>query len=92
MKTKREYKEKYLQYHKKAEDGHADSQFKLGEIYEQGKGVTKDCKLAEFWYLKAAQQKHAMALLNLSWMRLKELGIDPNEGHFQNRFTYPRLK
>lgn len=92
MWTRREYKEKYLQYHKKAQEGHVESQFKLGEIYEQGKGVTKNSKLAEFWYLKAAQQKHAMALLNLNWMRLKELGIDPNEGHYQGRSAYPLLK
>lgn len=81
MLSRREYKELYLLHHQKAETGNAESQFKLGEYYEHGNGVVKDYRLAEFWYRKALESKHPMALLNLNWMRLKELGIEQNEGH-----------
>lgn len=86
MLTKREYKELYLLHHKKAESGNVESQFKLGEYYEHGNGVVKDFNLAEFWYRKAADAKHPMALLNLNWMRLKALGVEQNEGHLNNSF------
>ena len=39
-----------------AESGHAESQHYLGVIYEEGRGVAKDAKVAVKWYLKAAQQ------------------------------------
>lgn len=80
MLTKREYKELYLVHYKKAALGNVESQFKLGEFYEHGRGVQKDYKLAQFWYRKAADGDHPLALLNLNWVRLKELGIDRNEG------------
>lgn len=80
MLTKREYKELYLLHYKKAALGNVESQFKLGEFYEHGRGVLKDYKLAQFWYRKAADGDHPLALLNLNWVRLKELGVDRNEG------------
>ncbi len=39
-----------------AESGHAESQYYLGMIYEEGRGVSKDTKAAIKWYLKAVQQ------------------------------------
>lgn len=81
MLTKREYKELYLFHYKKASLGNIESQFKLGEFYEYGRGVVKDYKMAQFWYRKAADSNHPMALLNLNWVRLKELGVEQNEGH-----------
>jgi TPR repeat protein len=81
MLTRREYKELYLLHYSKAESGNVESQFKLGEYYEHGNGVVKNYELATFWYQKAANGKHPMALFNLDWMRLKESGIGQNEGH-----------
>jgi len=48
-----------------AKEGHADSQFNLGVMYEQGVGVSKNEKEAFFWYNKSASQGNAPAQFNL---------------------------
>ena len=45
--------------------GHADSQFNLGLMYEQGIGVGKDEKEAVVWYGKSAALGNAAAQFNL---------------------------
>jgi len=49
-----------------AEEGHADSQFNLGLMYEHGIGVDKDEKEAVVWYRKSAVQGFAFAQYNLA--------------------------
>lgn len=71
-----QYQELFSQHHTRAKDGDIESQFKLGELYERGKGVTENKKLAEFWYAKAAEKKHPLAILNLNWLRLNKEGSD----------------
>lgn len=41
---------------KLAKQGNAEAQFKLGEMYEEGRGVEKDLHQAHYWYEKAAAQ------------------------------------
>lgn len=41
--------------------GNVDSQYRVGEIYEQGLGVRRDMALAYLWYNKAARQGDARA-------------------------------
>jgi TPR repeat protein len=48
-----------------ATEGHADSQFNVAVMYEQGIGVGKDEKEAVVWYGKAASQGNASAQFNL---------------------------
>jgi TPR repeat protein len=48
-----------------AKEGHADSQFNVGVMYEKGIGVGKDEKEAVVWYGKAASQGSAPAQFNL---------------------------
>ena len=48
-----------------AEEGHADSQFNVAVMYEQGLGVGKDESEAVVWYGKAASQGNAAAQFNL---------------------------
>jgi TPR repeat protein len=48
-----------------ANEGHADSQFNLAIMYEQGIGVGKDEKEAVIWYEKSATQGNAAAQFNL---------------------------
>jgi TPR repeat protein len=48
-----------------AEAGDADGAFRLGEMYEFGRGVDKDERAALAWYLKAAAQGDEMAKSNL---------------------------
>ena len=55
-------------YLKAAEQGHMWAQYKLGYIYNYGKGVSKDNGEAIKWYRKAAEQGHAGAQYNLGYI------------------------
>jgi len=56
---------------KAAEQGHAEAQFNLGEIYSFGEGVQLDFDEAIKWHLKAAEQADAKAQLKLDEMKDK---------------------
>lgn len=49
-----------------AEQGNADGQYLLANLYEQGKGVSQDYSKAFELYKKAAEQGHESAKLNLA--------------------------
>ena len=51
-----------------AEQGHAEAQFHLAEMYEEGKGVYKDITEAVKWYKKAAEQGHKFAQWQLGYI------------------------
>ena len=55
----------YKEFLAAAEEGHADSQFNVALMYEQGIGVGKDEKEAVVWYGKSAAQGNAAAQFNL---------------------------
>jgi len=55
----------YQEFLAAAKEGHADSQFNVGVMYEQGIGIAKDEQEAVVWYGKAAEQGHAAAQFNL---------------------------
>jgi TPR repeat protein len=55
----------YKEFLAAAQAGHADSQFNVALMYEQGIGVGKDEKEAVVWYGKAASQGHAAAQFNI---------------------------
>ena len=61
-----------------AEEGHVDSQFNLGLMYEKGIGVSKDEKEAVAWYLKAALQGNSNAQYNLAVLYENGRGSDVN--------------
>src|SRR5690606_12564722 len=44
-----------------AEQGQAEAQFKLGEMYEEGRRAARDEAQALLWYRRAAAQGHAEA-------------------------------
>ncbi len=48
-----------------AVDGDMQSQFELGRIYDEGKGIPRNSKEAAYWYRRAARNGHADALLAL---------------------------
>jgi TPR repeat protein len=56
----------YKEFRAAAEEGHADSQFNVGLMFEQGIGVNKDEKEAIVWYRKAAVQENELAQYNLA--------------------------
>mgnify|MGYP004560275109 CR=1 FL=1 len=64
---------KYYKYAAEKNDSHA--QFRLGYIYDQGKGVTQNYAEAMKWYLKAAEQENANAQSNLGIMYEKGQGV-----------------
>ena len=58
-------------YRKAALNGHADSQYRLGFLYELGLGVPKNYKEALSWYEKAANQGNPYAEGARDRVRLK---------------------
>ena len=65
----------YKEIFSKAEQGHADTQNKLGLMYFHGKGVPKDYEQAYAWFTKAAEQGHTNAQSNLGLMYYTGEGI-----------------
>ena len=61
---------------KAAEQGNAEAQFKLGEMYRQGVGVTQDFAETAKWYRKAAEQGHVAAQCNLGVCYAKGDGVE----------------
>ena len=57
-----------------AKEGHADSQFNVGLMYEKGIGVGKDEKEAVAWYSKSAEQGNSAAQYNLGVLYENGLG------------------
>ena len=62
-------------FRKAAEQGNADAQFNLGQMYDQGKGVKQDYAKAVAWYGKAAEQGDAYAQYNLGVAYREGLGV-----------------
>ena len=62
-----------------AEQGDADAQNKVGEIYERGMGSDPDYVLASAWYRKAANQGHTRAQINLAFLYEKGLGVEKDQ-------------
>ena len=63
-----DYVEALKWYRKAAERGYFEAQFKLGEMYANGKGVAKDDVEALKWYRKAAEQRYATQFNHLGAM------------------------
>ena len=61
-----------------AEQGDADAQNKLGLMYYNGEGVSRDHVEAMKWYRKAASQGHAGGQFNLGRMYAEGLGVARN--------------
>jgi TPR repeat protein len=59
-------------YSQSALQGNSDGQYKLGLMYEEGRGVAQNLQQAMFWYRKAAEQGHAEAQWQLG--RIFEYG------------------
>jgi hypothetical protein len=60
---------------KLAEKGNAEAEFKVGEMYETGFGVTQDMKQAENWINKAAEKGHETANFKLLYWDLEKNGV-----------------
>jgi TPR repeat protein len=58
--------EAFSWYLKAANQGIAEAQHKLGELYYEGKGVPQNYKQAASWYFKSAEQKDLSAIRALA--------------------------
>ena len=58
-----------------AEQGDADAQFNLGNMYYEGMGVSQDYTEALRWYRRAAEQDNADAQVNLGVMYYEGEGV-----------------
>lgn len=68
-----------------AEEGEAEAQYLLGDIYEQGIPCRpRDKALAEYWYERAASQGHRFARASLEAMR-REAEEAPDEADEEDR-------
>ena len=61
-----------------AEQGNPYAQMALGDLYEQGVGVTKNLKVAADWREKAAKRGNVQSQLKLGQMYLAGSGVDKN--------------
>ena len=66
-------------YRQAAEQGHAQSQYRLGVFYENGNGVVKDYDQAIQWYTKAAEQGYASAQCNLGVFYRNGYGVTKDD-------------
>lgn len=58
-----------------AEEGDAEAQNTVGEIFERGLGGEPNYEAAAIWYAKAAEQGHSAAQLNLGTLYERGLGV-----------------
>ena len=62
-----------------AEQGDADAQFNLGNMYDNGKGVKQDYFEAVKWYRKVAEQGNANAQVLLGFLYILGKGVQRNK-------------
>lgn len=62
-----------------AEGGDPRAQHALARLYEKGRGVDRDFKVAADWFLKAAEQGHADSEYRLAVGHLYGLGVKRDE-------------
>lgn len=62
-----------------ADLGHAAAEFRLGAMYEEGKGVEQDASKALEWYHRAAGHGSERAQFNLAHMYATGKGVDKDE-------------
>ncbi|MBY6204260.1 caspase family protein [Halomonas denitrificans] len=62
-----------------AEDGDADAQNTVGEIFEQGLGTEPNFEVAALWYGRAAEQGHKTALFNLGTLYETGRGVEQDK-------------
>lgn len=69
------YSDAFPLFQQLAEQGNADAQGIIGEMYHQGLGVIQNYKQAVYWYSKAAEQGVAEAKFNLGLMYTSGEGV-----------------
>jgi hypothetical protein len=76
---KQDFESDFYSFIDLAEEGDADAQFNIGNIYYNGIGVDENDKEAAVWYHKAAKQGHAAAQFDLASMYYIGQGVEEND-------------
>jgi len=63
----------------RAEQGHADAQYDLGEMYASGREVPQDFTEAAKWFLRAGEQGNANAQYSLGLIYGNGFGVSAND-------------
>jgi uncharacterized protein len=61
---------------KLAKQGNPESQFKIGEMYENGTGVGQDKREARYWFIRSANQGYEIAGFKLLYWELEIKGLN----------------
>jgi TPR repeat protein len=61
---------------KLAKQGNPESQFKIGEMYENGTGVVQNKREARYWFKRSANQGYEMANFKLLYWELAIRGLN----------------
>jgi len=72
------WQERFKKQSALADQGSADAQYDVGEMFEKGSGVATDIKKAFAWFEKAASQGHVKAQFKVAYMYYKGQGVDAN--------------
>jgi hypothetical protein len=73
--NKKDYATALREWEPLAQQGNADAQYNLGQMFRRGLGVPQDYKTAVTWYRRAAEQGYASAQFNLGLMYDEGLGV-----------------
>ena len=63
---------------KEANQGSAESAYKLGKIYDEGRLAQQDYTAAFNWYNKAADMKHKYSMLMMGYFLCRGIGVEVN--------------
>jgi TPR repeat protein len=74
----RDYVEAARWFKLAAEQGHHDSQYKLGSMYEHGIGVEKNIDFSLEWFTKSAEGQNVYAQNQLGWIYTYGHGVERN--------------
>lgn len=74
-----DFKTAYRHWHPLAAKGEAESQTRLGYLFEHGKGIDRNYDEAVAWYRKAAEQGEPAAQFNLGVMYRKGRGVSKDD-------------
>lgn len=72
---RQDYKTAFLCFQEAAAKKDAESQYRLGMLYEKGQGVRQDYDKAAYWYKKAVKQDHVLAQNALGFLYYNGKGV-----------------
>lgn len=76
-KTPEEYAADFEKYQAEAGEGKAEAMYRLGRMYEEGRGaLTSDYKEALIWYNKALEKKYPAAMNHLATLYMSAQGVE----------------